>query len=76
MAAKSVYTEDGWSIMKLPPKIHGLIDELEYMIELLRDEDLDTNVMPAIATHVDKIQLELFRHFEQIKETNNFVYWR
>jgi hypothetical protein len=62
--------------MKLPPKIHGMIDELEYMIELLRDEDLETNVVPTIVKQVDKIQLELFRHFEQIKETNNFVYWR
>ena len=62
--------------MKLPPKIHGLVDELEYMIELLRDEDLETNVVPTIVKQVDKIQLELFRHFEQIKETNNFVYWR
>ena len=62
--------------MKLPPKILGLIDELEHMIELLRDEDLETNVMPTIVKQVDKIQLELFRHFEQIKETNNFVYWR
>jgi hypothetical protein len=62
--------------MKLPPKIQGLIDELEYMIELLRDEDLETNVVPTIVKQVDKIQLELFRHFETIKETNNYVYWR
>lgn len=76
MAEKSVYTEDGWNTMKLPPKILALVDELEYLIELLRDEALDTNVTPSIVRQVDKIQLELFRHFEQIKETNNFVYWR
>lgn len=76
MAEKSVCTEDGWNTMKLPPKILALVDELEYLIELLRDEALDTNVTPSIVRQVDKIQLELFKHFEQIKETNNFVYWR
>ena len=62
--------------MKLPPKILDMVDELEYLIHHLRDPDLETNVTPTIARQVDKIQLELFKHFEQLKETNNFVYWR
>lgn len=61
--------------MNLPPKVHALIDELEYMIELLRDEDMHTNVSGTIAIKAQQIVVAIDDHFAH-NQSNDFVYWR
>jgi hypothetical protein len=52
-----------------------MIDELEYMIELLRDEDMHTNVSGSIQIKAGQIVMAISDHL-CAQSPIDHVYWR